>query len=317
MDCLTGPAGYNAPMTAALGRASACGKLILCGEHFVVHGAPALALPLTVVSTEVTVHAAPGAAGPLLDSDAPDALLDLAQQMVQRALDGLGLAPQTPWRIEVRSSVPLGAGLGSSAAFSVALVGALAEAALQRLDLEGLNARAHALEGLVHGSPSGIDNTVISHRRPLWFVKGAESELLDGPGTLGLVLASSGAPRSTREAVAAVGALRQAEPARFAELCDRARDVTTSARTAFASGDAKTLGGLMNENHELLRAIGVSTPTLDRLTEAARGAGALGAKLTGGGRGGFIVALLPVGGEGDVSAALKQAGATQLLRVMV
>ena len=300
-----------------LGRASACGKLILSGEHFVVHGAPALALPLTAVSTEVAVREAPGAAGPLLDSDAPEALLDLAQQMVQAALDCLGLATRTPWRIEVRSSVPLGAGLGSSAAFSVALVGALAQAAGQRLAVEAVNVRAHALEGLVHGSPSGIDDTVISHRRPLWFVKGAGFELLDGPGTLGLVLASSGAPRSTKEAVAAVGALRQAEPARFAELCGRAREVTTRARAAFASGDAKTLGALMNENHELLRGIGVSTAALDRLAVAARDAGALGAKLTGGGRGGFMVALLPVGGEGDVCTALKRAGATQLLRVMV
>jgi len=304
-------------MTAALGRASACGKLILCGEHFVVHGAPALALPLTVVSTEVTVHEAPDADGPLLDSDAPDALLDLAQRMVRTALDGLGLAPRTPWRIEARSSVPLGAGLGSSAAFSVALVGALARAAGQRLAVEALNVRAHALEGLVHGSPSGIDNTVIAHRRPIWFVKGAEPELLDGPGTLGLVLASSGAPRSTREAVAAVGVLRQAEPARFASLCERAGELTTRARAAFQAGDATALGALMNENHELLRAINVSSEALDRLVVAARGAGALGAKLTGGGRGGFVVALLPVGGEGRVSAALKHAGATQLLRVMV
>lgn len=301
----------------SLGRASACGKLILCGEHFVVHGAPALALPLTAVSTEVTVHEAPGAEGPVLESDAPEALLDLARRMVQAALHGLRIAPRTPWRIEVRSSVPLAAGLGSSAAFSVALVDALARADGRSLDVEALNAQAHALEGLVHGSPSGIDDTVIAHRRPLWFVKGAGFELLDGPGTLGLVLASSGAPRSTREAVAAVGALRRAEPARFASLCERARELTTRARAAFQAGDATALGALMNENHELLRAIGVSTGALDRLTEAAREAGARGAKLTGGGRGGFVVALLPVGSEGDVCAALEHAGATQLLRVMV
>jgi len=299
-------------MSRELGRHRACGKLILMGEHFVVHGAPALALPVTQLHTEAVALHDETLDAPRLISDVPVALRATAEQMLQRALQLLPL--DLPLRMEVRSTLPLGCGLGSSASFAAAMVGALAQAVGRRLTLEQHNELAHALEHVVHGTPSGIDNTTITHRRPVWFVRGEPVQLLDGPGTLQLVLASTGQPGSTREAVAGVAALRQAEPARFEALNQRACELVWQGRQAFLEGDGPTLGRLMDENHTLLQQVGVSTRRLDDLARAARAAGALGAKLTGGGRGGFVVALVQDDGS-SVERATREAGATQTLRV--
>lgn len=298
-----------------LGRHRACGKLILLGEHFVVYDVPALALPVTVVSTEVVVVEDSDATAPLLITDAAQTRLQTARGMLEKALELLRLEETLPWRVEVRSTIPQGCGLGSSAAFAVALVGALARAGARQLTLARHNELAHTLEGLVHGTPSGIDNTTISHRRPVWFARGRPVELLDGPGTLELVLASSGRPGSTREAVAGVSALRAADRSRFEGLCLRARTLVQQGREAFIAGDAPRLGRLMRDNHALLQQVGVSTDRLDGLVAAAEEAGALGAKLTGGGRGGFVVALAAAGQAALVADALTSAGAAQSLAV--
>jgi mevalonate kinase len=297
-----------------LGRGQACGKLILLGEHFVVHGSPALALPLPVVSTEVTVTEME-VPGPRLRTDAPDAVERTALAVVQAALERLGLPTRAPWSIEVRSTVPTGHGLGSSAAFAVALLRALFAASGADLRLEQLNAHAHALEGIVHGTPSGIDNTTISSERPVWFEQGRPLSFLESPRDLPLVLAGSGQPGSTAEAVAGVHQLKRADPRRFEGLCRSARRLVSAGREAFVAGDLRTLGARMTENHQLLRELGVSTETLDRLADQAVGAGAFGAKLTGGGRGGFIVAAVAPDRVEGVNEALRSAGASQLLHV--
>jgi mevalonate kinase len=299
-------------MARPLAEGRACGKLILFGEHFVVHGAPALALPLTALGTQVAVHDDPEAEEIELTTDAPPGLAPLARQVVTRASERLGLADR-PWRLEARSTVPIGHGLGSSASFAVALLRALAAAGRKELSPQALNVHALALEELVHGSPSGIDNTVVTHQQPLWFVKGQPPVFLGTSPGLRFVLASSGHPGSTREAVATVAALRTHNPQRFEELGQRAREIAEQGREAFEAADARTLGPLMSANHELLQALGVSTRGLDRLVSAAHKAGALGAKLTGAGRGGFAVALVNDDEEEKVMDGLRQAGADQVL----
>jgi mevalonate kinase len=297
-----------------LGRGRACGKLILLGEHFVVHGSPALALPLPVVSTEVSVVDT-GAAGPRLRTDASGDVEETALQMVHAALERLGLPVNAPWQIEVRSTVPPGHGLGSSAAFAVALLRALADASGATLALEELNAHAHALEGIVHGTPSGIDNTTISFERPVWFERSRPPSFLGSSTGPSLVLASSGQPGSTADAVASVHRLKADDPKRFDRLCASARQLVLEGREAFITGDLRTLGARMTENHQLLRELGVSTRILDRLSDEAIHAGAFGAKLTGGGRGGFIVAAVGPDQRERVDEALRTAGAALLLHV--
>jgi mevalonate kinase len=292
----------------ATGRA--CGKLILLGEHFVVHGEPALALPLTAATTTISVHEAEGV-GPSLTTELPG-VAALARRMLEEAVARLGLEGRR-WSVTVGSSVPLGAGLGSSAAFGVALVRALTAAAGQRLTTEQEREHAHALERVAHGNPSGVDDAVVAFARPVWFRRGEALRFPSSSGSQLLVLASDGQLRSTREVVDRVQASRQQDEARFARLCAEAGEVAQRGLAAFEAADGVRLGAAMDRNHALLQALGVSTPALDALVVAARQAGAHGAKLTGAGGGGFIVALVEVATQPEVIAALRRSGAVTIL----
>lgn len=300
-------------MTAVTGQYRACGKFILCGEHFVVHGTPAVALPFRSIGTQVTVFAANQLS---LQTDLDDpAARTLAVRVAHGALERLGL--QATWRIEVQSNIPVGFGLGSSAAFGTAVVGALARATGQGLTPAQLNEHAYALETIVHGQPSGIDNTVIAHETAVRFVRGEPFRTVTTAGALTFVLASCGYPGSTMEAVAQVGHLAAARPSHFGELLSEAHTLVEAAVGAFEAGDAATLGPLLSRNHQLLASVGVSTPELEKLVEAAHAGGALGAKLTGGGQGGFVLALVDEAASRAVAAAMSGAGATDVFTTEV
>jgi mevalonate kinase len=302
-------------MSVERSRYTACGKCILLGEHFVVHGAPAIALPLRTVCTEVRVEEEARAAGRIqLDCDIPQTASDLSHRLLERGRERLGIEADRSWRVAVRSGIPIGYGLGSSAAFSVALVGALARAAGIELSPDGHNALAHELEKLVHGSPSGIDDTVVTHQRPIWFVRGERIRFLDATDAPRLVLASCRSPGSTKEAVSSVRALKEANQELFARMCDHAGQLVRDGLVAMLARDRQRLGRLLDENHELLRQLRVSTVELDCLVDAARKAGAHGAKLTGAGRGGFMLALVDESTEDSVAGALQRAGAALVLK---
>ena len=291
----------------------ACGKLILLGEHFVVHGTPALAAPIAAVSTEASVLDDPAAPGPRLDVPFDGETRDVAESLLRLAVDRLAIPANRGWQVRVRSDVPIGYGLGSSAAFAVAVCGALARAAGHELSLDALNAHAHALERVVHGAPSGVDDTVITWGRAVSFRRGEPFAFVTPGRPLRLVLASTPRIGTTHDAVAGVGRLRQSEPARFDVLLRDAGWVALQGLEAFRAGDAPRLGTLLDENHRLLLELGVSIPALDRLALAARQAGALGAKMTGGGLGGFVVALCREGGEADVTQAMRAAGGDHVM----
>jgi mevalonate kinase len=294
-----------------IGRSSACGKVILLGEHFVVHGAPAIALPLPGLRATVEATRIDGSCSRIEPGPAPG-----AARLLDRALSRLGLPPGGAWRLRVRSEIPVAEGLGSSAAFVAALIGALACASGRRLAPGELEGHVQDLERLTHGNPSGVDAAVVSHERPVWFVRGrAPRPLAVGAGGLSLVLASSGDSRSTERAVAAVAAAREADRLGFASRCAEAGELARSGRRALRLGEARGLGGVMNAYHGLLRAIGVSTPSLDALVERARRAGAAGAKLTGAGMGGFAVALVEDSAALGVARALERSGSPRVLRV--
>ncbi len=305
-----------------LGSARACGKLILLGEHFVVHGVPAVAVPVTAVGTTVRVLEDPQGRPAWLDSPFTGDVKVAGERLLDAALEALGVAPGMPWRVEVQSDVPVGAGLGSSAALSVALVRALSEAAGVDVSIDDVNAQAHALERLVHGTPSGIDDTVVTYARALAFRRsdalGDPTIRFLAPGrTLVLVLGAVPREGTTFDAVAAVHARKAADPARFARQCESVTHLVDSGIRAFESGFRRSLGELMDQNHGHLVEVGVSNAGLDRLCSAARAAGARGAKLTGAGRGGFMVALAERGKATEVAAALESAGATTVLTTEV
>ena len=291
---------------------AACGKAILLGEHFVVHDVSALAIPLTCVGTTVTVTPlATSQQSRWLDPTLSPAEAELAARLLDHARARLGAT--TPLAVRTDSTIPRGCGLGSSASLAVALCGAVAQVEGKALGRDALRSHAHALEGLIHGAPSGIDDATIAWAKPLCFRRGAEPEPLNSSADLTVVLASSGRPAPTREAVAQVAALGKAAPTRFRELCEAAAEQVSLGKTALQEGDSAQLGKALNATHQLLAALGVSTPALDRLVETARSAGAWGAKLTGAGLGGFMLALVDPEQANAVSRALRADGAEHIL----
>lgn len=261
-----------------MGRASAPGKIILCGEHFVVHGSPAIALPLGQRRVTVTLETEPGP----WQLDAPAHRQHLAKLLVH-----IGLDPDVV-RLSVTSTVPLGAGLGSSAALAVALVRASGVT-----DPSRTRELAHRLEQVTHGQPSGIDDAVAAWERPIWFQReqGAQPFEAMVPGQLWVAVTTS--RTSTRAAVRGVRERFTAAPAWAADLVRAASRLVEGARDALTTKAGPRLGQLLSDNHALLREIGVSTPALDELVGRAVAAGAWGAKLTGGGLGGAMIALAP------------------------
>lgn len=271
----------------------AVGKAILIGEHFVVHGAPALAVP--VAGRAVRVRVSPGA-GAWRCGDA-------GRAHIEALLVRLRLAPDE-MAVEVDATLPVGMGLGSSAALAVALLRAL-DAPPDRV-----RELAHDLERVAHGTPSGVDDAVVALERPVWFVRGSPVEPLTWPSRPPLVIATTPRHGTTQIAVAAVRRWADGHPSRFAALLAAATADAEAARRALEAGRWDVLGALLDRAHDRLRDVGVSNAALDRLCDAARSAGAFGAKLTGAGLGGAMIALArdPV----DVAAALGEAGALEV-----
>lgn len=300
--------------------ASAPGKIILCGEHAVVYGRPAIAIPISQVQATATVEpAAPGAG---LTLRAPDLGLVLrlneapADQPLAAIVRGTlaYLGAQAPdATLTVRSTIPVASGMGSSAAVSTALARALARYLGASLEAAALSALVYEVEKLHHGTPSGVDNTVIAYEQPVYFVRGQPIERLAIRGRFHLIIADTGVPSLTRLAVGNVRRAWEADPATYERLFDEIGAIVQAARAALETGDADRLGPLLNANQERLRQIGVSSPELERLIAAAMDAGASGAKLCGGGRGGNMIALVSPATQAAVAEALQVAGATHIL----
>mgnify|MGYP006284475815 CR=1 FL=1 len=311
-------------MAAVHVEGSAPGKVIVCGEHSVVYGRPAIAVPVSDLRAQAVIAGAPPGRGfRIVAVDLDEALaLDAAPtahplaSIVRLTLAHLHVeAPDAT--LTVRSDLPIGAGLGSGAAVSVAVVRALAACVGREITVDAISALTYEVEKIHHGTPSGIDNTVVAWERPVYFVKGTAPEVFTIGAPLHLLIADSGIGGSTRDAVSGVRRrwerTRPAYEARF----DRMGVIAEAARRAIARGDRSRLGALLDENHALLQEIGVSIPALDRLVAAAREAGALGAKLTGAGRGGNVIAVAPKEGSVSIAQALKQAGAVRVWQTTV
>ena len=311
------PSPHRSEVLSATG--SAPGKVILCGEHSVVYGQPAIAVPVSDLRAQARITAtAPGSGLRLVAADlgetttlraAPDNHPLAAIARLTLAEIGAAVPDAV---LTVRSALPIAAGLGSGAAVSVALARALATFLGRELTADTVSALAYKVEKIYHGTPSGIDNTVVAWERPIYFVKGSPPEIFSITTPFHLLIADSGRYSSTRAVVAAIRSRRDVDPSRFAAPFKRMGEITRQARVAIASGELPALGVLLDENQTLLADLGISTPEIDRLVAAARDAGAWGAKLTGAGAGGNIIALVAAASLPGVRAALRAAGAVHV-----
>ena len=290
----------------------ACGKTILLGEHWVVYGTTALAVPIESIETVVDV--VPGETG--FHIDVSEVHRPTAERVYSTALEGLQILDMAAdWAVRVQSTIPVGEGMGSSAALGCALIQALATASNQSLSLESLWKRVLELETVVHGAPSGLDHTVIAHGSPIAFYGPQKYDVLHWPTDCSLLLASSGQPGSTRLAVENVAKWREENSDHFEQLQRNMADVIEAGVDSFQRGDLQALGQAMNQSHAALQTLGVSLPILDRLVQCALDAGALGAKLTGAGLGGAVLALVPRHCIMQVTEAFHRAGAERVIPV--
>ena len=272
----------------------AAGKVILLGEHAVVYGKHALALPIRAAVTAKVVDRKPG------ESQFIRRMLDFAKKQLEINDDAIS--------IEIRTKLPPGMGLGVSAAMAVALIRALNSKYSLEMDDVAVNALAFDCEKLAHGTPSGIDNSIATYAVPMLFRKSDELELQHLPATTApIVIAFSSQRGSTLQEVEGVRTRRQAQPQHFDAIFSIIDELALTALDALTNKDYVKLGMLMNTSQGLLNAIGVSTPELENMVAIARTAGAAGAKLTGGGGGGSIVAICP-GATSEVVAALEASG---------
>src|SRR5579859_3315855 len=298
-------------------------KIILFGEHAVVYGQPAIAVPFTALHATVESRATPpgtgltiiaGDVGQLLHVEHPlaggepsgNALIYAAQITLAKLK-----APLPDLSLENHSTIPVASGLGSGAAVSTALIRELSAALGSPLQGDALNALVYEVEKMHHGTPSGIDNTVIVSGAPVYFVRGQAPQPFQIGTPLTLVVADSGIQASTRESVGAVRALYEQHTDSFTAYFEEIGALVNEARRHIETGNLKEVGQLMNRNHQLLNILTVSSPLLNSLTGAAREAGALGAKLSGGGRGGNVIALVMSSTADQVAEALRGAGAVR------
>jgi len=302
--------------------ASAPGKAILFGEHAVVYGRPAIAVPVTQVQAHAVVMPDPSLQRGEFLISAPDVHLDCrigdlpAGHGFRRLFEALAeyykMDHFPSARLRITSTVPMEAGLGSGAAVSVAVIRAVSAYLGRRLDDSVVSALAYEVEKIYHGNPSGIDNTVITYARPIYFTRGQPFELLYPAEPLFLVIADTGKASSTAEVVGDVRRHWLEEPDAYNIRFDAIGSIVHRARLCIEQGLMQELGSLMDLNQGILQELDVSSPELDNLISAARSAGALGAKLSGAGRGGNMIALVRPSEGSLVAAALENAGAVQI-----
>ena len=298
--------------------ATACGKIILFGEHAVVYGRPAIAVPVTQVQATALIEAsAHGLIIHAADLDRTIAVeaansTDPLASIVNLTLEHLN-CPLPDLTITIHSTIPIASGLGSGAAVSTAIVRALAQWFGARLDNAEVNALVYEVEKLHHGTPSGIDNTVIAYQQPVYFIRGEAMQTMSVARPFKVAIGNTGVASSTRIAVGDVRKGWEIDRARYEVWFDQIGAIVQQARSAIVSGDIDRLGPLMDQNQVLLRDLDVSSVELERLILAARQAGASGAKLVGGGRGGNMIALVVDHNVAAVTAALKDAGAVSVI----
>ncbi|HEY9856029.1 MAG TPA: mevalonate kinase [Stenomitos sp.] len=298
-------------------------KIILIGEHAVVYGHPAIALPFPPLSARGT--AVPAEEGTAIRSDRYSGMvarlqdgydipapLRPAAEAVRASLEAIERAggPVLPFDLFLESDIPPGSGLGSSAAIAVAAVRATFAFHGRKAPPAVLRLLATRAEAIAHGTSSGLDPTTVAADGPIRFVRDRAPIDLNVVRPFGLVVADSGETAATGEMVMRVKTRLEESPEAQTQLA-RLGELAEQAVWHLEHGEYAELGAGMDEAHLLLGALGVSTDRLDAIVTAARNAGAYGAKLSGAGGGGCAVALVPIERLMPVAEAMRAAGATQ------
>ena len=300
------------------------GKAILFNEHFVVYGVPAIVSAIgkyTVAKIEPTNNFSwkindNRKATPNYKEDKIDQQKDSINKILKKMnidLSKKGL------EITLEGNLFCASGIGASAASCVAIVRGLSDHYELNLSDEDINEIAYEGEKGYHGTPSGIDNTASTFGGLIWFEKGENNvmDIINPPNPVEIVMGNTGKVANTTAAVAGVRDRKEKNRDKYAEIFNRAENIAYLAKDAFQDEDFHELGKLMNENHKLLQQIEVSSRELDFMVKLARDQGAYGAKLTGGGLGGNIIALTP-GRElqDDVATAIEKEGFQTLKTVI-
>jgi mevalonate kinase len=240
-----------------------------------------------------------------------------ADHPIRKAIDvtlsHLGFKQSLPVTIQINSNIPISGGLGSGAAVSVSLIRGLSAFLGKELSKQEVSELAFEVEKIHHHTPSGIDNTVVAYEQPVLFHHGEPIQTFQPGGIFTYLIASTGVRTSTGEVVSGVRSRRDESPEKYDRIFDQIDHLVLQAYKGLLAGDVETCGKWMTENHHLLREIGVSSPLLDKLVDALLRAGALGAKLSGAGIGGNVIALIPPEQAEATAAAVKDAGAVETI----
>ncbi len=302
--------------------ASAPGKAILLGEHAAVYGRPALGMPVQAVHAHAEVS-------PREDNrvriEAPDVGTDAYLDELpnnQPLAKAVRLAMEETLvrggiQVRVTSDIPRASGLGSSAAVSVAIIRAVCAHFDHELGADRVAELAFEVEKLHHGDPSGIDNTVVAFEIPVLFTKGEEPRPLGVTGRFQFVIGDTGEPSPTKQLVTMLRGRWTGDAEFIDAIFDSIGELTGQASASIGRGEIGNLGPLMNHCQTLLETLGVSSPGLERLNLAAREAGALGAKLSGAGGGGIMIAHVDESSLEAVDTALREAGAVRTIRTEI
>lgn len=301
-------------MNRRIGIGEAVGKVILMGEHSVVYGEPAISTPFFAARTRASVRESQGDvelhcdfySGRLEDSQAS---LRGVRRIIEDIVGELGEELRN-FDIYIETSLPIERGMGSSAAVAVAVTRALYDYFQRDLGLEELIDYADRSEKIVHGNPSGLDAATIIGERSLFYIKGEDFMPFDFKLEGYLVVADSGQTGNTKEAVEKVRELYERDHARTSSHIKRLGDLARESKVFLEKNNIVGLAKAMNEAQEILASLGVSNDRLDRLTRRAREEGALASKLTGGGLGGSMIALVEDRETGErIAASLVEEGA--------
>lgn len=291
----------------ATGFGTATGKIILMGEHSVVYGEPAIAMPFLATNIQVKItpsthHSIDSVYFSGALTDVPDSLKNIEKLILTLQEK---FQQTTGVHLEITSNIPSERGMGSSAAAAVAITRSYFNYQKTTLSDNELLELVNFSEKIAHGNPSGIDAAATSGPNPLYFIKGQELQSFPMNVDAYLVVADTGIKGRTRGAVADVAKMYQ-EKAGVPEIIQTLGTYTKNAKQAIIDNRPLELGSLMTKAHRGLKALGVSNDALDLLTDTAIANNALGAKLTGGGRGGCLIALAQ-----DMETAKKIAAAQE------
>ncbi len=300
-----------------MGKGSGYGKVILFGEHFVVHGLPGI---VSAIDSTTDAEVKKGSKGLQINDERKTAKgyseeKRLQQiESIERMLKAMDVDAKMGLDIWIGGTLPGFSGLGASAASSVAIARAIAQELGIQIANEKINQIAYEAEKAYAGNPSGIDNTAATYGGLMWFKKDAAGgpdkiEKLHVRRPIEIVIGSTGKVANTKVMVEGVAERKKKNPQKYDPIFKQAENLAIAGRRALEAYDIKKVGELMNENHRILQEIGVSSKELDILVDLARKQGAFGAKLTGGGGGGCMVAITPGKDlQGKVLSAIKSLG---------